>query len=111
MTTILQYIKERPLRPLLLLMLILLLLISPLFFPHSEELVNATKAFEKSLIEPLRLFIISFGILGLLVNCIKLWFVRNAKKRKNTFNTAITFGVFTVITIYVPAIFSFISSL
>ncbi|MDZ3956223.1 hypothetical protein U0X36_25775 [Bacillus thuringiensis] len=101
-----QFIKERPLKPIILLCLVITLLVIPFVLPYNKGLVESIKVFEGDLIQPLRIIGSLFGIIGIVVNTVKMKIAKDVVERKKAFNIALILAILLVILFYIPAMIS-----
>ncbi|EDZ49870.1 hypothetical protein [Bacillus cereus] len=96
------FIKEKPLKPILLLCLLTLLLILPFVIPYNKSLVEAIQGVEIQLIQPLRIVGMLFGGIGIIFNIIKLNMAKDNTERKKALDLVLMMTIFLVILFYIP---------
>ena len=96
------FIKEKPLKPILLLCLLTFLLILPFIIPYNKSLVEGIQGVENQLIQPLRIVGMLFGGIGIIFNIIKLNMAKDNKERKKALDLVLMMTIFLVILFYIP---------
>ncbi|MED0952030.1 hypothetical protein P4T70_28770 [Bacillus mobilis] len=96
------FIKEKPLKPILLLCLLTFLLILPFIIPYNKSLVEGIQGVENQLIQPLRIVGILFGGIGIIFNIIKLNIAKDNTERKKALDLVLVMTIFLVILFYIP---------
>jgi amino acid permease len=96
------FIKEKPLKPILLLCLLTFLLILPFIIPYNKSLVEGIQGVENQLIQPLRIVGMLFGGIGIIFNIIKLNIAKDNTERKKALNLVLVMTIFLVILFYIP---------
>ncbi|MEB9856290.1 hypothetical protein P4K23_28455 [Bacillus cereus] len=96
------FIKEKPLKPILLLCLLTFLLILPFIIPYNKSLVEGIQGVENQLIQPLRIVGMLFGGIGIIFNIIKLNIAKDNTERKKALDLVLMMTIFLVILFYIP---------
>ncbi|MCU5081645.1 hypothetical protein OB985_29590 [Bacillus cereus] len=96
------FIKEKPLKPILLLCLLTFLLILPFIIPYNKSLVEGIQGVENQLIQPLRIVGMLFGGIGIIFNIIKLYMAKDNTERKKALDLVLMMTIFLVILFYIP---------
>ncbi|MEI5915103.1 MULTISPECIES: hypothetical protein [Bacillus] len=96
------FIKEKPLKPILLLCLLTFLLILPFIIPYNKSLVEGIQGVENQLIQPLRIVGMLFGGIGIIFNIIKLNIAKDNTERKKALDLVLVMTIFLVILFYIP---------
>ncbi|MEN8648593.1 hypothetical protein ABFE25_29010 [Bacillus toyonensis] len=102
--SLVQFIKEKPLKPIILLSLLIALLVVPFVIPYNKELVEVSKSLMGDSGKIIRVVIILFGSIGILVNAIKIMSTKENEVRKSALNTFSIYMICLVIVIYIPSI-------
>jgi uncharacterized membrane protein len=102
--SLIHFIKEKPLKPIILLSLLIALLVVPFVIPYNKELVEVSRLFMDDSGKIVRVVIILFGSIGMLVNAIKIMLAKENEVRKSALNIFSIYMICLLVVIYIPSI-------